>query len=451
MKLSKRLVVLTLLPLSWAPLGFAQATAPPTTAPLDLNPATNCMEALFEATLPEAQRLVPAPAVVEALRGGHCLRLQHAVVQGDLDLRVLPINGVAASGATQITLKGAFVVIESRFEGKLTAAAVTGGPSLRFDGPAVFRGTRFGALDFSGARFSDAADFSEARFDDNVKFDRIQFERDATFAGAAFGKPVFLTGIRVRGTLDLSGTTFASLLRAFGIRADEISLDGARFSTTTDATGWQARVMSARGAEFNQAVDFTNGNWQQRARFGETTFSGNADFSGVRFGEMETDFQRSTFAKNATFAQARFPGPADFDAARFSLTASFHEAVFFDGALFHGAVFEALARFTKTRFLGWVDFRGVDFVDLDLEQAVFLSPAPNWDGAAIHGTVLADGLSSHTPWPLEQPPLREALGQGTYLLNHAEKTQLKRTQTVHLVLLGALGAGMALLAFLMLK
>ena len=417
--------------------GWAQATAPAATDPLDLNPATNCMEVQFEEQQPAETRTVSADAIVESLRGGHCLRLLHAVIQGDLDLRTLPVNGVNASGGNLITLE-AFVVIQSVFEGSLTAAA-TPDSQVYFSGPVVFDGTRFSNLDLTEARFAQDVSFKDAVFGSSAKIDRVRVGGSASFVDARFEKPVFFSRVQVENTLDFSGASFSSLVRAFGLKAKHVDLEGSHFSTTTDLSSWQLETLNAQKAQFDK-VEFKNGQWRNSVNFDQAQFAGNADFSAVRFGNNYTTFQQAGFKKNATFAKARFLGPTTFDRVKFELSAIFHQAIFFGPVLFNKTTFQFLARLSEVRFLGWVDFGQAEFEEIDLKNSTFLAPAPNWEGASVNGPVTVDGLSSHTRWPQSPKTLQAALAKTDYFLESAqEKFRHQMEHWVHVGLVVGVG------------
>lgn len=396
------LVLILMIGGSWSAggTGWAQATAPAKTDPLALNPATGCMEARFQAEESDADRTVPAAAVLESLRGGHCVRLQGAIVQGDLDLTTLPVNGVDAQGEELIALPGALVLHGSRLEGRFNAAKRANGPRVRFGGPLVMRDSALGAVELGGVQFGAEVTFDGTRFAQGLKLEGARFERGASWKGAQFARPVFFSNLAVAGRLDLEGAQFASLVRAFGVQAEEVVLDGARFGSTVDLSRGQVGGLSAAQVEFEQAVDLSYGLWQGpvtfrqaafrgKADFSNTLIEGRANFSGALF-ESHPRFFAVTFARSARFAGARFAGGATFSGARFSAEADFS-----------GARFSATALFAQAQFLGWVDFGGARFEDLSLEGARFLHPAgAGWAGATFEGPVTLEGVVSLAPWQL---------------------------------------------------
>ena len=416
-------------------LSFAQATTPAATDPLKLNPATGCMEARFSGQEPDAQRTVTATAILESLRSGHCLRVDSAIIQGDVDLRALPVNGVDSAGGDLVSINGAFVVTHSSFSGALIGSKDDAGLRVRFKGPVVFSGSTFGELDLSEAQLEQEALFDQTQLG-NVRFDRVQ-AHSINFRQARFDNPVFLTGMKVTDTLDLSGARFSSLLRAFGLTASRLLLDQANFETTTDFTGARVVDLSARGARFVQGVDFTR-----------SAFQGMVDLEGVQC-EGPAQFSESTFGGTASFRGAHFAGTADFAQTRFRSEVFFVGAVFEQTALFSHVAFQHSAHFTQAQFLapssfdqaqflGWTDFRGTHFAALDLSKALFAnSVGPDWDGATFSTEANLDGISSVGTWRAEQGQFK-----GSYEFLPAQR---RFAQTLKLILLGATTAGVAVM------
>jgi|GEM_PF-5650317 len=417
MKLLLSLVAAGVLLFSLGVPAWAQATTPAQTDPLTLNPASQCMEGRFSPDQPQEERQIPASAVIEALRGGHCLRLDYAVVQGNLDLSTLSVNGVDQGGEDLVHVVGAFVVTHSQIEGKLNAAKTRGGPRLRFEGPVVFDDSQLaGGADLSGAQFADEAHFDGTTFAQSVKFDRASFEKSVSFVKAQFPKPVLFTTLTVSDTLDFGGATFSSLVRAFGVRASRVVLNKTQFRSTTDLSSWVVNTLDAARVSFDNKVDFKGGVWGGTVDFTQARFGGNVDFSGGLF-NASTSFAKASFEKNGTFTKTRFWGELDFSATVFQFSAMFNQAKFFDVVSFRDAHLDFLVRFIDAQFYAWVDFGASQFKQIEMQRALFLSAvAPNWRGATVEGPINASGLNSSARWRVEQGALKDALERSDYVV-----------------------------------
>lgn len=425
-------------------LGVAQATAPVGTDPLLLNPATGCMEAQFSPEQSQSEREVSAAAILESLRGGSCLRLNHALIQGELDFRTLPVSSVDAYGEDLVVIKGPLVIRNSQLPDGLQAARVPGGPRVRFVGFVIFAGSTLGNTDLTETEFAKEARFDDVRFEQNAKFDRIVFERSVSFANAKFDKPIFFSRVQVTESVDFSGAVFSSLVRAFGLRAQRVDLRKARFYTTTDLSGWQVHALDAAGVQFDQAVNLKNGRWTGPVNFHQAKFLGNGDFSNTRFERM-ADFSGTQFEKNATFTKVRFFQTAEFTRANFLLSAIFHQTQFFGAALFAHVSFEFTARLTEAQFRGWADFSDATFHELNFENAGFYNPVgPVWQGATFNGKINLNGVVSASNWLVSKEQLKGNVNAGPYPFLGRDNI----LQTLGLTLMAATAVGIAVLLYL---
>ncbi len=395
--------------------GWAQADPPAKTDPLDLNSATGCMEGLYAPDQPEAERTVPAEAVLESLRLGHCLRLEHARVSGELDLTRLPLNGVSDRGGALIQIKGAFVLRDSTLSGPLHAGRGDNGPALRFNGPVVFSGSALAEADFTGAQFARDAYFDGASFAGALRADGARFERDASWANARVEAAASWTGVAVAGRLDARGATFADALQADGLQVDgALLLGGAAFRGELNAASWDVETVRAPGARFGGPVTLSKARVRARAtfedaRFGDALRAENAHFEG------SAHFAGATFAGPVTFGATRFDDAADFSGTAFERGVSLPDARFGAIARFSEAAFGGTADFSGARFAGWADFSGATFADLSLERAAFLNPiGPHWTGATFGGELRLAGAYSVGPWHIEPAQLAESVSNETH-------------------------------------
>lgn len=202
---------------------------------------------------------------------------------------------------------------------------------------------RFGAAEFSRARFTGAARFpwtvfgaqawfAGALFEDRCWFSKARFTGDATFDEAVFH----------------SSSTFDEAV--FDANA---SFEDARFD----------------GASFFDAVTFGSDAWFRRASFAGDSWFGSVGFHGDAW------FGAAEFAAACAFSGARFRGDASFRRAEFRADASFQASSYDGEAWFAGAVFHRDAHFGHASFpvapaLGPVVCAG----ELDLSAAAFGSP-----------------------------------------------------------------------------
>ncbi len=429
-------------------LGFGQASTPAETDPLALNPATGCMEGIFSGDQPESDRRVPASAIIESLRSNPCLRLDYAIIQGDLDLRTLPINGVSASGNDLVGIKGAFVITHSIFEGDLLAGRTQNSPQVAFEGPAVFGDTRFSGIDLTGVQFNLDTHFENTTFTESARLDQVKFLQSASFNGATFENPVFMNRISVGNTLDFTQASFGSLVRGFGLKGHTVILTQANFATTTDFSSWNLINLEAFQTVFEKDGNFKNAIWNGSINFEQVTVNGNADFSDSVFGGQQVVFKGANFSKNAAFTRSKFFVQADFSNAHFQLNTILNSAEFYQQALFNRAKFDVFLRLVGTTFYQLADFSNASFAEIEMVDATFFTIPPNWQNVSIIGPIKMDGMKSYSIWQTENDDLNNSLKQESYYV-FADPSQpttdptLQKLEMIQFTLFGIL-AGVAL-------
>lgn len=153
-----------------------------------------------------------------------------------------------------------------------------------------------------------------------------------------------------------------------------IDLRHARFHGKLD---WQYSIV-------RQPIAFDGAIFEDAARFDETTFLGDAFFSGARFAsDSKAYFLEVTFTRAAIFYDVTFPGDTSFFSAEFAgrvdfiqsqfERANFREVQFdararfkeaaFEHAEFHATTFDEGAEFESARFPERVGFRHATFDD----------------------------------------------------------------------------------------
>ena len=437
--------------ISWV-YGFTQATEPTATDPLDLNPATGCMEGLFAADLPNAERLVPSAAIIESLRGGNCIRLDNAVVRGDLDFTSLPVNGVGVNGENQISLPGAFVATNSVFEGSVNAAA-TPNVSVRLPGPAVFNGTQFAALDFTGIHFVQDVYFTNSHFTEGVKFEDARFDGNAGFNGAVFDRIALLSGVEIKGDFDLSATTFRSAAQVFGGQSENLILQKASFAAPVDFSNWRANWLSAESSNFDDSFNMGNSSWRDGMSFYQARFGGNAGFHNNSISGQSANFSDADFEGDISFASSNFYTQADFSNTTFAANVILNDVEFYQKALFSGSKFEATASFNNAKFFDLADFEETSFNNLELKQTTFFHIAPEWNNSIINGTINLEGLRSYAPWKTDHERLASQLAATPYFIfAEAPDPRVDRLeQKLEMILLSSIGLAAGVLVLLALQ
>lgn len=242
--------------------------------------------------------------------------------------------------------------VEARFRGD---ADFTG---LTIAGDAICTGVEFQGGDnsddddvtFADATIDGAADFQDARF----RFANFSSftAGEARFVDAVFSDDAVFTGSRFRGALVMDETRFrGDTSLAAGTFDGPVSLRGVEFDGHQNAGNDD---VTFAGATFADALDCS------------LCAFGNADFSGVEFGEAV--FSDSTFREEVTFEGSEFRATASFDETHFEADTTFaettfHEPVRFRGAEFHGRdnVDDDDVTFAAAVFDGDVDFYATSF------------------------------------------------------------------------------------------
>lgn len=241
------------------------------------------------------------------------------------------------------------------------------------------------------------------------------------------GQPVDLTGVIVRGDVDLgrlsaqtvgggsrvksdlpeqAGTQEMRLVRgALTIRESWV-LGAVRHRSSTGTLQFEGPV-DFHGTTFKEGVDlsrslfqglvvldeavfqkeayFVQGRFMQglgcqgttfgpHTRFHRSLFRGAVDCTGALFDGM-AEWLEVTFEQPAMFERARFGSGTGFSGSQFRRQASFPDAIFSRDTFFTFTVFEEAAVFAGVQFLGPVDFSDADFKKPDdLARARFDQP-----------------------------------------------------------------------------
>lgn len=227
----------------------------------------------------EAPAVVPASEIARRAAVGEPLDLADAVIDGDLDLRVVT-TFARPLRCLRCRFTGSFRASDVVFE---RVVDVTGSS---FEGPVALASVLRGGAHFDRARFAGPVTLAFADALDDVSFDGARFHGDFAFDRG-----------RVEG-----GASFAD----------------ARFF----------RDASFDGAQFKARADFTQAAFSGGSNFRRAVFGGAADFTLARF-SLPADFDRAELRGGGSFRFATFGGEARFDGA------SAGGALDFDGARLH--------------------------------------------------------------------------------------------------------------------
>jgi Pentapeptide repeats (9 copies) len=177
-------------------------------------------------------------------------------------------------------------------------------------------------------------------------------------ADVRFEHAVDLSGIKVGGTTDFHGATFAAPV-LFG--AEFARASGATFSGDVDfSLATFDDLVSFNGANFQHGATFALTRFRSDTVFANTTFDRRASFTAAVFGGA-TRFDQADFTDGAELDRASFRGRADLRRSEYGGAASFAEADFAHGADFSESTFDRPATFTRARFAEGASFAGVRF------------------------------------------------------------------------------------------
>jgi hypothetical protein len=214
------------------------------------------------------ERIIQASEVETIIRAGEPAEFDNCIIEGDLNLSALKIDGPVHFNHT--TFKGDAYFGSSAFKGD----AYFG--SSEFKGDAYFGSSEFnGNADFLYSVFNGTAYFGYSFFKGYANFGASVFKGDADFWGSAFKGYAYFGPSVFKGDADFRASVF---------------IGDADF----------------RASEFKGDADF-------RA----SEFKGDADFRASEF-KGDADFGYSAFNKNASFIDSQFDAAASFNNASFS-------------------------------------------------------------------------------------------------------------------------------------
>jgi hypothetical protein len=301
---------------------------------------------------------ISADWVLKRIQEGKRVRLNNAVIEGDLDLNKLdlPIETVERTEFELSILK-----LQTEYKIVYSSIKIT---YSEFKYRADFSNTKFiSDVDFNFVLFAEGgAEFSGASFSGGARFAGVNFGRDAFFKGVNFGRDAWFDGAIFRESARFDGANF----RRYAF------FESVNFGWDTRFDGANFRKGAWFIANFRGDASFNRASFSKDTRFEGTSFRAKTWFYGASFSE-EANFNRVSFSGPAMFEEASFSGYAMFEEASFSGYASFNRASFSGGARFAGASFRAdtwfdgasfseSAGFGKAGFSGSAWFRRANFI-----------------------------------------------------------------------------------------
>jgi uncharacterized protein YjbI with pentapeptide repeats len=301
----------------------------------------------FDASEPKTARTIQSAWIEEAVRSGGAVHLEHASIEGVLNLR--------------------YTTFEKEF--RLQECRLLEGPDFSY---CVFRRL----ADFSGSIFEGAPDFRNAKFEYDLLLKRSTF-----LAG-----DVFCSQVTVNRTLLAENIEFGNAASAV---FDNICCDSAVF--TRGKFGGSASFRGARmrdsaffsGAVFHKPATFAGAHVENSFLFGvdpdsgvpAASFQDTATFIGISVGLA--NFRGVVFEKEAHFYWANVKGPTTFGndaqrlhAAEFRGAADFRDSAMTGDADFDGVLFQKQARFNSLKFGGTATFQGARFKGVSIFDGV---------------------------------------------------------------------------------
>ena len=294
-----------------------------------------------ECSKPErAAQAVQAAEILQALKAGKGVSIQHAVVSGDLPLTQLPsvplasialppsvLADLSQSRVTEVrVIRGRFSIRESVVDGVLDTQLKPDMVEHRMLGDMV---VVQGPVRFQGTTFTKAVDLSRTIFLGPVESDQAVFLGEMLCLSCLFDKP-------------------------------------ATFEKTAFAGD---------------------------TRYYQTVFHEPVTFLRAGFGGL-TNFLSVTFKKESSFSRAYFKMGAGFSGSRFEGISDFSESVFEKNAFFTYAVFTADAYFRRATFRGEINFSDADFKAKDDFAKVFYQQEPNFTRAKFAAPRSAVGFEN---------------------------------------------------------
>lgn len=382
----------------------------------------------FDPATPEADRIVDAAWIEEAV--GHKVRvsLGHAVVRGRLNLkygcleREFRLVGCTLENSADFSyatfkavadFSGSVFLVAPNFQdsffqfdlslaGALFVSGDVHWSRARIQQRLLAGGVVFGehaSADFENCTCGDSAVFTRAEFAGSARFCGMHTQGSARFSGTVFHRDATFENARIDGDL------------VFGVEP-EGNPTGANFEAAANFKSIHVgRWANFRGAEFHDDAVFV---WSQiegassfgtdaqglnaarfagAADFRDSTLKGDIDFEGVSF-RAAAKFSSVHCWGTATFRSAELHSAAEFDGINIGEELNFQNAHFSSAAVqadFEKAVVNNAVYFSNARFEGGASFEGIrvlgpvaQFLDTRFSAPTSFAVADFTGGAEFH-------------------------------------------------------------------
>lgn len=332
----------------------------------------------FDPASPEADRLIDAAWIVEAVEHKVRIDLEHAVIRGPLNLQYRCIEKEARVASCTILSPADFSRATFERVADFSGSVFVAAPNFEsavFHFDVVIEDVHFlsGDVRWSRAKVQQRFLAAGVTFGANASaaFEGWTCDDSAVFTGAVFGGPADFSAAHIGGSAVFSGAVF-SAIATFAYA----HIDG-------DFTLGVPRDNGILGGNFAGLANFRGIHVGQWTDCRGAQFHGEVCFIWARL-EGATSFGLDAHGLNAAW----FEGVADFQDAVLTGDADFEGVRFYDRAKFTSVNFGGTAVFKATEFRGAAEFDGVETgAELNFENALFRSPdaAADFEKTVVKG------------------------------------------------------------------
>ena len=298
-----------------------------------------------------------------------------ATFSGSVDFVGMTVDAVLMLDRAQFlsTEKSVFLTL-------ITARDISLGEAV-FSGPVDFRRTEIsGVLEaleanfknpdarvtFNGTKVGGGASFSKARFAGPADFRGMVVGSELQFDGATFAGPVQFNSSRVESAATFSGAVFSGGVDfAEMVVGSELQIRGSKFTNKkkgVSLNSLKAKYVFLDNSVFAGSLDFRH-----------AEIASSLEAPGVRYenADVTVTFNSTKVGAIATFSKARFAGPADFRGMVVASELQFDGATFAGPVQFNNSKVESAATFSGAVFSGAAEFNSIRTRIVHLDNAVF--------------------------------------------------------------------------------
>lgn len=303
------------------------------------------------------------------------------------------------------------IISESSYELNLAESNIDGlnFEDIKVENDISLDGSTIGRIDTEDAVFDSDVSMKncivsgefyahETNFNREMLFDKTTFKQEVKFLEVT-GNDVSLNNCTFKSAVDLTASRFTGRSNTID---DNLSIVKAEFLDKANFTEMSTEDVDMHGStfhgeatfesvnidgdiiincEFYSDVSFKYGVFNGECNFGESIFSGKADFEGTKFmhrpnnGSLCTDFNGAIFKSECIFKFTTFSS-CGFSDVVFQGSSYFQGSTFIGSAIFDGAEFKKTSNFTDSKFKSDADFKESVF----RSDAVFEDVNFNGDG-----------------------------------------------------------------------